>query len=286
MSNIIKSLKFLRWNLKWIRYIGKFYRKLLNFKKSPYINQLKDIKSNGQSNGLFEDGWDRLLFSDTINFLDERHHHLKGDGKSFFDISSLYSSEVNACAIKVLSDPKVSNMISEYFYGEDPWLWNVSLNQSIPKKGLSDSQFWHFDYGDSKQLHLMFYVTKITEKSGPFTFMPKKISNKVRRNPFFIERLTDEDLIERHSIDPEEKIQATGEQGTLYIVDPGVLMHQGARCEEERTVLFITITTSTPYDLGGSSTLNRDSRNRLYNEYSATGQKNTDSLVFSKHFFH
>ncbi|MFQ3355179.1 MAG: hypothetical protein ACI8Y9_000914 [Paracoccaceae bacterium] len=266
--------------------MGKFYRKLGKFKGSPYISKLKNISPTGQSKNLVEYGWDRLLLSGPSNFLDERHHHLKGDGKSFFDISSLYTSEVNATAVKILSDPTVSNMISEYFSGEDPWLWNVSLNQSIPKKGLSDSQFWHFDYGDSKQLHLMFYVTKITEKAGPFSFMPKKISNTVRRDPFFIERLTDEDLIERYSVDSEEKIQATGEQGTLYIVDPGILMHQGARCEEERTVLFVTITTSTPYDLGGSSTLKPDSRDNLYNEYSATIQKNTDSVVFSKHFFH
>lgn len=285
MSNIIKLLKFFRWHFKWIRYVGKFYRKLLSFKKSPYIGQSKDIESIGQSKKLFEHGWDRILFSDTVNFLDERHHHLKGDGKSFFDISSLYSSEVKTCTVKVLSDPTVSNMISEYFSGEDPWLWNVSLNQSIPKEGLSDSQFWHFDYGDSKQLHLMFYVTKITEKSGPFSFMPKKISSKVKRNPFFIERLTDEDLSERFSIGSEEKIQAIGEKGTLYIVDPGVLLHQGARCKEERTVLFITITTSTPYDLGGSSGLNREARDSLYNEYLSSSQRNTDTLVFSKYFF-
>lgn len=286
MKQIINKLKFFRWHFKWFRYMGKFYRKLGKFKGSPYISKLKNLSPTGHSKNLVEHGWDRISLSGVSNFLDERHHHLKGDGKSFFDISSLYTDEVNATTVKILSDPTVSNMISEYFSGEDPWLWNVSLNQSIPKEGLSDSQFWHFDYGDSKQLHLMFYVTDITEKAGPFSFMPKKISSKVKRNPFFIERLTDEDLDEKYSIGSEEKIQAIGEKGTLYIVDPGALLHQGARCREERTVLFITITTSTPYDLGGSSTVKPNSRDSLYNEFSANIQKNTNSVVFSKHFFH
>lgn len=285
MNSIIKSLKFVRWNFKWFRYVGKLYRKLVTYKGSAYTSNLENIEPTGQSKKLYEFGWDKLSFPDTVNFLDERHHHLEGDGKSFFDISSLYSTEVNECVVKVLSDSTVSNMISEYFSGEDPWLWNVSLNHSIPKKSLSDSQFWHFDYGDSRQLHIMVYLTKIAEKSGPFSFMPKEISDTIRRNPFFIERLNDVDLMDRYSVDSNEKLQATGEQGTLYIVDPGVLMHQGARCEEERTVLFITITTSTPYDLGGSSTLSVDSRDRLYNEYSVTTKRKTDSVVFSKNFF-
>lgn len=286
MVNIIKFLKFFRWHFKWIRYTGKIYRKLLIGKKYPYISNSESTKSISHSSKLLEHGWDKVFFPDTINFLDERHHHLKGDGKSFFDISSLYTREVNSCAVKILSDPGVSNIIKEYFSGYTPWLWNISLNQSIPKKGLSDSQFWHFDYGDSKQLHLMFYITNITEKSGPFTFLPKKISNKVKRSSFFIERLTDENLEELYSINSNNKIQATGEKGTLYIVDPGILMHQGARCEEERTVLFITITTSTPYDLGGSYTLTSDSRYRLFNEYSSNFKKNSESVVFSEHFFY
>ena len=76
--------------------------------------------------------------------------------------------EVNACAVEILKNQSVCNLITDYFGDDNPWLWNVALNQSIPKQGLSDNQYWHFDYGDSKQLHLMFYVSDVGERAGPF----------------------------------------------------------------------------------------------------------------------
>ena len=88
----------------------------------------------------------------------------------------------------------------------------------------------------------------------------------------------------KYKISPKNKVQAVGEVGSLFSVDPGVLMHQGARCEIERTVLFITVTSTTPYDPGRKITFERRIWEILY-EYLQAIKNTENTIVFSKGIF-
>ena len=286
MSNLINYIKYLRWNLKWLRYPGKPFRHVTRLFRKPSSTRHKGAEETVFSARLKEQAWDQIYLPDIGFALDQRHLSLAKNSASFVDVSSLYKAEFNACVSEILSAPAVTERILDYFSGEEPWLWNAALNYSIPKEGMSDSQFWHFDYGDSKQLHLFYYVTDVSSESGPFSFMPKQISERILRNPLLIERLTDKDLADRYSIDPSDKNQLVGTSGDLFFTDPGVLLHQGARCSKERMVLFITVSTSTPYDLGGRSTMNTSARRELYAAYDSASVKETSYVpLFTKEFF-
>ena len=289
MTSIIKYIKYLRWNLKWFRYPGKPLRKVIRLLRPSTSIETETVGTATSSEHLIENAWDKICLPDVGFSLDRRHLRLAGDiggSASFVDVSGLYAAELNKCVAAILSDNTVTQRIYDYFLGEQPWLWNAALNYSIPKKGMSDSQFWHFDYGDSKQLHLFYYVTDVSEKSGPFSFMSKQISAGIDRNSMLVERLTDEDLLDKYLIDANDKKQLTGMSGELYFADPGVLLHQGARCSVERTVLFITLTTSTPYSLGGRSTMTTSARHDLYSAYnSVLLEESSRALLFTKEFF-
>jgi hypothetical protein len=97
--------------------------------------------------------------------------------------------------------------------------------------------------------------------------MPARLSRQVPRSSYQIERFTDESLRSACGIDPAEAVRLVGKRGDLFLADPGVLLHQGARCEKPRLVLFMTFTTTTPMSRGGSKTLSDTQRRDLYDHY-------------------
>jgi hypothetical protein len=90
------------------------------------------------------------------------------------------------------------------------------------------------------------------------------VSDKVTRHPLVIERKTDENLKAEYGIDAAASVvRLTGKRGDVFVNDPGLLMHQGARCQTERLVLFITFTSRAPMSKGGRATMNAGDRSRL-----------------------
>lgn len=184
-------------------------------------------------------------------------------GQSFIDVTAQYPELVSRVFADVVNDPVLSGVINGYFDG-NPWLWNVALNYSDPSERLSDSQMWHFDYGDVRQLHFMIYFTDVDNQSGPFTFLDVELSDTIERHPLLIERLTDEDLKTGYAIEPQaQAIRLCGKRGDVFLNDPGRLLHQGARCVKPRLVLFISFTTPTPMSKGGNRTISKDMRKKL-----------------------
>lgn len=276
MSGNIKSiLSALRWRLKPVRWAGKWVsslrprtRRILQpapFAAHSYtlLNELRKMGYTKRDEPIQIPPVALAPFAGTAK------------GQSFIDVTAQHPELVSRIFAEVVNDPALSGVISGYFDG-NPWLWNVALNYSDPSNTQSDSQMWHFDYGDVRQLHCMVYFTDVDEQSGPFTFIDARLSEMIERHPLLIERLTDADLARDYLINAQEQaIRLCGKRGDVFLNDPGRLLHQGARCDKPRLVLFISFTTPTPMSKGGNRTISKDMRKKLV-EARQAGRVNSD----------
>ena len=123
---------------------------------------------------------------------------------------------------------------------------SLQVMRSFPTHGeLRESQKWHRDYGDAKSLHFVMYLTEVRrEEHGPFTFLNKPTSRRVRRSPI-IRRLSDEQIAAETGTRDFEVFR--GGPGDAIFVDPAVCYHFGSRCKRPRTAVFITFNTHRPY---------------------------------------
>lgn len=255
-------LSFARWRLKPVR------------KAAKRINQLRVPGSSIprlHSNHLPEyENFYRLGYIRHSDFAapDIDLGELSGtaNGASFVDVSHKYRAEVDHAFLTLIRDPYIAGLVNSYFDGS-PWLWNLALNYSDPSSERLDSQFWHFDYGDDRQIHIMAYFSDVSEDSGPFTFFNAEQSIQVNRNRFVIERLDDPDIAKfglGGSVHPTKLI---GPKGSVWIADPGRLLHQGARCATPRLVMFASFTSRAPMSYGGGSTISSARRRELGEAY-------------------
>ena len=258
---------FVRWRLKPGRWAAKGLNLVADLPRRLAQGERAPSPPSALADTLMRDGYLTLERRVAVPEIDLAAHAGEARGHAFVDLRPAHRDVVDRVAVDLLADPEIGAMIAAYFDGR-PWLWNVALNFSEPSDQLLDSQLWHFDYGDHRQLHLMVYFTDVTEECGPFTFLPKRVSDQVTRHPLVIERKTDADLMAEHGIDaPRHVVRLTGTRGQVFVNDPGVLMHQGARCRAERLVLFITFTSRAPMSKGGRSTMGADERARLGRMY-------------------
>lgn len=258
-----KLASTLRWRLKPVRWMGKAANSL------GYARRRRSYRAGalGAAAALDRDlaqmGYAKLARSFDLPEIDLAELKGLAKGKSFVDVSDRHPRIAEDVFSRIVNDPELAGTILRYFDGE-PWLWNVGLNYSDPSQGQTDSQLWHFDYGDVRQLHILVYFSNIDATSGPFTFLEAPISNRVARHPLLIERRTDEQLRTGYAIDiPGDVTQLVGKRGDVFLNDPGRLMHQGARCEKPRLVMFVSFTTPAPMSKGGHATISREARARL-----------------------
>jgi len=275
-------LSFIRWRLKPIRLATKFIYRLFYGGKVTVSNSPAPQAGLQYRENLLKNGYCKLEEKIAMPPLfDIAQFRGMSSSHPFVDVANLHWSAFEGFLTKILGSDAIAGSICDYFDGT-PWLWNASLNYSDPTDKVSDSQLWHFDYGDTRQLHLMVYFSDVTKKSGPFTFIGAQDSERVGRSKWVIERFTDEDLVQRYGLDVSKKsIKLVGKCGDMYMADPGRVMHQGARCETPRLVMFATFTSTSPMSKGGNITLTKSERLSLYNAYQKTGPNSK----FTKDFF-
>jgi hypothetical protein len=134
---------------------------------------------------------------------------------------------------------------SAYFAGRFS-IASLQVMRSFPTDGaLRESQKWHRDYGDSRSLHFIMYLTPVTQPDhGPFVFIDKPTSKRVARS-CVIRRLTDAQIAAETGTRAFEVFY--GNIGDAIFVDPAACYHFGSRCGVPRTAVFITFNTHTPY---------------------------------------
>lgn len=283
--NIKKMFSFLRWRLKHIRYFTKFFY-WISGRNIKTTNVNLEVHNQEISEKLNKYGYAKIptnIHSD-INVLNLPVDIKQKENKSVIDVYKNFEDETNNIVSKIISDNKIASLISNYF-NYKPWLWNVSVVYTSPLKNQDnspvDSQMWHFDYGDTKQLHFMYYLSDVDEESGPFTFLDATKSTKVKRNNFFIERIDDDNLQKCHGLNAiKDSTKLTSNKGSLFVVDPGRLLHQGARSKKPRMVLFISISSRFPMSKP-PHLINKKYRNKIRKIYNKNSEK-----VFKDSFFY
>ncbi|MDE2427266.1 MAG: hypothetical protein KGM99_00965 [Burkholderiales bacterium] len=284
MSNLSlnSTLSFIRWRLKIARNLTRIINKIIYLPKYFYVKNISSTISN--SNKIFstleENGYAKVSHDLEVKAIDLLKLKGLAVNKSFIDIGPSHSIELVDAFAKLMSIEGVQDTIINYFSGR-PKLWNVALNYSDPSDQVNDSQLWHFDYGDVRQLHFMIYFTDVNIDCGPFTFIDAKESAKVIRDAFILERFTDADLLQKFDINVQRSaIRLTGNIGDVYMADPGRILHQGARCKKPRLVMFVTFTTPTPMSSGGSAVIDSATRIKLWEGYKASCTPKLDKYTF------
>ncbi len=281
---IVKKIKiiysFFRWRLKPVRWAGKLLGQLRQVPQLMYAQSERKASGTKAYVELISKGYTKFATGLSLPLLDVLRLAGRGSGKAFVDVSQDFPDQLAEAFVKFMALPGAQETVLDYFDGR-PRLWNVALNYSDVSDQASDSQLWHFDYGDTKQLHFMVYFTDVELNCGPFTFFDAPTSAQVPRHPLVIERLTDDDLSRNYGINVSQRsIRLVGARGDVFAADPGRVLHQGARCSQPRLVMFITFTTPAPMSHGGSSTMSNAQRIALWNSLADSGAAVLDKRVF------
>jgi hypothetical protein len=162
--------------------------------------------------------------------------HFKAD----FLVSIAGGKDFVTCkpVLDFILSPEILRFASDYF-GEVPVLGSLNLMWSPPNGTMKESQLFHRDGEDHKQLKLFLNITEVTSESGPLTLVPAPASEqamlKLRYNTG---RLSDEAVTQAAGAD--NIITCTGPVGQLAAVDTSRCLHFGSRNNKhERLVLFI-----------------------------------------------
>jgi len=94
------------------------------------------------------------------------------------------------------------------------------------------SQLYHRDIHDMPVVYVILLARDITERNGPWCFLPASISDKASRalnyqargEPY---RVTDERMY--RAVDPSERIDFTGKRGDVLFLDSSLCFHYGSR---------------------------------------------------------
>lgn len=271
---------FLRWRLKPVRWSAKLLGEARFLPTRVFTKPTPVEGGDSAFSKLRAKGYTKIASGLSLPEIDVIGLAGRATGKAFVDVGPEYPLVMADAFARLMNRPGFQKTILHYFDGR-PRLWNAALNYSDVSDQANDSQLWHFDYGDTRQLHFMTYFTDVDIDCGPFTFLDATISSKVPRHPLFIERLTDDALAKDHAIDVKTRaIRLLGSRGDVFAADPGRVMHQGARCARPRLVMFVTFTTPTPMSRGGRATITRGQRENLWDAMRSVGMP-----VLGKHVF-
>ncbi|WP_379548678.1 hypothetical protein ACFCW2_05790 [Qipengyuania sp. DSG2-2] len=122
---------------------------------------------------------------------------------------------------------------------------NLLYSPARPGGALSESQFWHRDYDDSRSFHAITYLNDVLdEDAGPFVFVDKADTRRISGSPII--RRIDDPTFEAELGDGQIH-RFYGEAGSTVFVDPAACYHYGSRCQRERMAVFLTFNSDMPY---------------------------------------
>ena len=143
---------------------------------------------------------------------------------------------------KFILQKKIYLSIASYL-GFRPILHRVYFMYSFKKNYLNkdSSQYFHSDYEDLRGIKLFVNLTKISKSNGPFTFINKKISEKIYKNTNYSKnykkqkRLSDE-IIEKYTKKKNWK-NNSGNKGDCLMIDTNSCLHFGSRLKKGERVM-------------------------------------------------
>ena len=152
-----------------------------------------------------------------------------------------YDQEVACDLISFALNPMLLAVASRYL-GVLPVLGSVRILYSPnSNEGLVHSQKFHIDPEGARQVKLFMAIREVTKDNGPFTFVPKSLSQKMLEggdSRFRKTRVQDADIMQYA---PQSKwVMHVGKPGDAVFVDTSSCFHFGSRqSEQPRHLLFV-----------------------------------------------
>ena len=137
-----------------------------------------------------------------------------------------------------LSD-EILQIASEYL-GEIPILLRVNVFWSPVNTSVKGSQLYHRDGGRrlTRRAKFIFAASDVDEGSGPFTFIPADVSERVARKVHTRKDRVEDDEIYRY-VDRKDELTFVGPAGSGLVIDSGRCFHFGSRSQaDERLVIM------------------------------------------------
>lgn len=247
MGSIGKIISFLRWRLVLVRKLTMVTNIQRQTFKRAYRSKLPTTSVINNLGYISGPTLRKELVEEICGIYNPRITEVKpkSTGAPFKNLMTEVDLSVDNPILKLAFSKEVLDVAMDYFGGKILFD-SIQVLYSYPTHGeLRESQMWHKDFGDSKSFHAITYLNDVENLSnGPFVFVDKKSSKKMKRS-FFIRRIKDEEMSVELKGGAVEYFY--GKAGTTVFVDPASCYHYGSRCEEGRLAIFITFNTSTPY---------------------------------------
>lgn len=276
LSKLLNRIKFRRYRKPRDRFLSEFRQRVVF--KTP--------------NGFMRDGWHQTTSTDIPEIAAavacaRRIFEEKGE-----DVNRTLMPYTVAYYDELLNEPDIaalafSDTIISYasdYLGEYPVLTNIGLVRTDPRPGQAwlEAQNLHLDVIDTRVLRVLVYVTDVREESGPFSFYPLPISERLSTDPELAYGGVLSNMgIEDHQIPSyasDHLVKITGPAGTTFFIDTCRCFHFGSRAESgTRGVLMLAYTGLAienlresmgldimGYDVLGSSDKERFLLNRRY----------------------
>jgi hypothetical protein len=245
--SVMQVLHFLRWRLIALRYAGKlrsWNRPGVHPRSSSRTRIIERMALEGHAPGPriapAELEQARAIYTPRTEQVVQRQ-----EGHPFTNLFRAEDISANNPVFRFALSPEVLDRADEYF-GGNLRFDSIQVLYSWPTEGaLRESQMWHKDYGDAKSFHCVAYVNDVmTPEDGPFVFVDRVDTRKVRRSPF-IRRISDQDFA--RELGDGKLRHFYGRGGESVLVDPAVCYHYGSRCKQPRLAVFVTFNTHRPF---------------------------------------
>lgn len=247
MKELKKRINYLRSHLIFLRQLSgltKLSTRSFEIAKSPVLPTTHKIDKLGYCQGP-------SFPKDKIDSIKEIYINRikdvvpKEKGAPFVNLMRDEDVTKDNPIIRLAFSKEVLDSAIDYFGGKISFD-NLQLLYSYSTEGeLRESQYWHKDYGDRKSFHCVGYLNDVLDETdGPFVFVNKIDSKKIKKSPF-IRRISDEIFFKELKDGKVEYFY--GKEGESVFIDPAACYHYGSRCKESRLAIFFTFNTSTPY---------------------------------------
>lgn len=132
--------------------------------------------------------------------------------------------------------------VSAYF-GSVPVLSAASLWWTPPNASVQQSQLYHRDAEDQRQLKVFFNLTDVSEEAGPLTYFDAQSSSLIRDKIGYSTVRLDDETVEAFA-GTTQPAKATGPSGSGLMLDTSRCLHYGSRGNKvERLVLMFQFTS-------------------------------------------
>jgi hypothetical protein len=244
MAGLKNAASFLRWQIVPVRMAGKVAGSHAPASAPAARMAITDeIERHGHAEGPT---MDRDIACSIARTFEQRAKSVvpRAGGHPFRNLLQADDLDAGGPILQHAFSPAILDIAHDYFGGRFI-LDSLQLLYSWPTDGLDASQYWHRDFGDSRSLHSITYITDVPDESaGAFTFVNKEHSKRIRRSPF-IRRIVDEQFA--HELAGGEIQRFFGQAGESVLVDPAACYHFGSRCKVPRLALFVTFNSDRPY---------------------------------------